>query len=296
MKPPPLGYSRPESVAGALAALASHGPGAKVLAGGQSLVPLLSMRLAAPAHLVDINRLAELAYVRAGGGEVRVGALARHAQVLADGAAAAVQPLLGQALRWVAHAAVRNRGTVVGSLVHADPAAELPAVLALLDGSVRVAGAGGERVVGAREFFLGPLESAVRPGELATEAVFPALPPAAGTAFTEVSRRHGDYAVCGVAALAVLGPGGGLSRARVACLSVAPVPQVIDVTAAATAGGGEPDLAAAAGAVREQVDPEPDLHASAAYRRHLAGVLTQRALGEACRHARERWRDTGART
>ncbi|MGE5131336.1 MAG: FAD binding domain-containing protein [Gemmatimonadota bacterium] len=294
MKPPPLGYSRPESVAGALATLASLGPDAKVLAGGQSLLPLLSMRLAAPGHLVDVNRLAELAYVRASGGEVRVGALARHAQVLADGAAAAAQPLLGQALRWVAHAAIRNRGTVVGSLVHADPAAELPAVLALLDGTVRLASASGERVIAAREFFLGPLESAVRPGELATEAVFPALPPAAGTAFTEVSRRQGDYAVCGVAALAVLGADGGLSRARVACLSVAPVPQVIDVTAAA--GNGEPDLAAAAGQVREQVEPEPDLHATAAYRRHLAGVLAQRALAAACRRARQRWQDAGVRT
>ncbi len=294
MKPPPLGYSRPESVAGALAALASLGPDAKVLAGGQSLLPLLSLRLAAPGHLVDVNRLAGLAYVRASGGEVRVGALARHAQVLADGAAAAAQPLLGQALRWVAHAAIRNRGTVVGSLVHADPAAELPAVLALLDGTVRLASASGERVIAARDFFLGPLESAVRPGELAAEAVFPALPPAAGTAFTEVSRRHGDYAVCGVAALAVLGADGTLSRARVACLSVAPVPQVIDVTAAA--GNGEPDLAAAAGQVCEQVEPEPDLHATAAYRRHLAGVLAQRALAAACRRARQRWQDTGVRT
>ena len=296
MKPPPLGYSRPESVAGALATLASLGPDAKVLAGGQSLLPLLSMRLAAPAHLVDINRLAELAYVRTGSGEVRVGALARHAQVLADGAAAAAQPLLGQALRWVAHAAIRNRGTVVGSLVHADPAAELPAVLALLDGTVRLASDGGERMVSAGEFFLGPLESAVRPGELAAEAVFPALPPAAGTAFEEVSRRHGDYAVCGVAALAVLGADGTLSRARIACLSVAPVPQVIDVTAAVTANGGEPDLAAAASAVREQVEPEPDLHATAGYRRHLAGVLTRRALAGACRHARQRWQDGRVRT
>lgn len=290
MKPPPLGYSRPDTVPGALATLASLGPEGKVLAGGQSLLPLLSMRLAAPCHLVDINRLAELAYVRCGSGEVRVGALARHAQVLRDEAARAAQPLLAQALRWVAHAAIRNRGTVVGSLVHADPAAELPAVLALLDGSVRLARADGERVVSARDFFLGPLESEVRPGELAAEAVFPALPPATGTAFTELSRRQGDYALCGVAALVGLGADGGVSRARVACLSVAPGPLVIDVTAAA---GGRPDFAAAAGLVREQVDPEPDLHATAAYRRHLAGVLTQRALTGAYAHARQRWQAEG---
>jgi carbon-monoxide dehydrogenase medium subunit len=287
VKPPPLRYSRPESVTGALAALASLGPDGKVLAGGQSLLPLLSMRLAAPAHLVDINRLAELAYVRSGNGEVRVGALARHAQVLRDDAARAAQPLLGQALRWVAHAAIRNRGTVVGSLVHADPAAELPAVLALLDGSVRLAHRGGERVVPAREFFLGPLESALQPGELAAEAVFPAAPPATGTAFAEVSRRQGDYAVCGVAALVSLGADGQIRRARVACLSVAPCPLVVDVTEAAAAGH-PPDFAAAASLVRERSDPEPDLHATAAYRRHLAGVLAGRALATAYGHARER--------
>ncbi len=292
MKPPPLGYSRPETVTGALAALASLGPDAKVLAGGQSLVPLLSMRLAAPAHLVDINRLAELAYVRAGGGEVRVGALARQAQVLRDGPALAAQPLLGQALRWVAHAAIRNRGTVVGSLVHADPAAELPAVLALLGGSVRVARAGGERVVGAAGFFLGPLESDVQPGELVTEAVFPALPPAAGTAFAEISRRQGDYAVCGVAALAALGPDGRLREARVACLPAGSGPAVIDVTeAAAGAGGGSPDFTAAGALVRERAEPAPDLHATASYRRHLAGVLTTRTLATAYRHARQRWQE-----
>lgn len=289
MKPPPLGYSRPESVSGALAALASLGPEAKVLAGGQSLLPLLSMRLAAPAHLVDINRLTGLGYVRCGGGEVRVGALARHASVLRDEAARAAQPLLAQALRWVAHAAVRNRGTVVGSLVHADPAAELPAVLALLGGSVRLARADGERTVAARDFFLGPLESAVQPGELAAEAVFPALPPASGTAFTEVSRRQGDYAVCAVAALVSLGGDGRIGRARVACLPAGPVPLVVDVTGAvAGAGGPEPDVSAAADLVRDRVDPEPDLHATAAYRRHLAGVLAGRALTGAYRHAHER--------
>jgi aerobic carbon-monoxide dehydrogenase medium subunit len=294
VKPPPLRYSRPDSVPGALAALESSGPSGKVLAGGQSLIPLLSMRLAGPCQLVDINRLAELAYVRAGtGGEVRVGALARQAQVLRDEAAAAAQPLLAQALRWVAHAAIRNRGTVVGSLAHADPAAELPAVLALLDGSVRLASSSGERVLRAAEFFRGPLETAAEPGELATEAVFPALPPAAGTAFTEISRRQGDYAVCGVAALVRLAPDGRISQARVACLPSVSRPLVIDVSAAAAGAGGEPDFTAAAAQVREQASAEPDLHASAGYRRHLAGVLAARALAGAHRHARRRWQEDG---
>ncbi len=335
MKPPPLRYSRPGSLAEALATLASLGEHGKVLAGGQSLVPLLSMRLAAPEHLVDINRLAELGYVRVEDGQVRVGALARHAEVLADPAAAAAQPLLAKALRFVAHAAIRNRGTTVGSIVHADPAGEMPAVLAVLDGAVRVAHQGGERLVPASEFFLGPLESAVQPGELATEALFPVLPPSAGTGFAEVSRRRGDYAVCGVAAIVRLGEDGRIIQARAGYLSVGPSPLVLDLTDAAAAdqaaagpaalaqaaadpagaaarapaaartaagpatGGaadpaghaspvGQPGFPAAADLARQQVDPEPDIHATAAYRRHLAGVLTQRALLEALGEAQVR--------
>jgi carbon-monoxide dehydrogenase medium subunit len=285
VKPPPLRYSRPGSLAEALAILDSLGEDGKVLAGGQSLVPLLSMRLAAPEHLVDINRLAELGYVRVEDRQVRVGALARHADVLADPAAAAAQPLLAKALRFVAHAAIRNRGTTVGSIVHADPAGEMPAVLAVLDGAVRVARQGGERLVPASEFFLGPLESAVEPGELATEALFPVLPPAAGTGFTEVSRRRGDYAVCGVAATVQLGEDGRIAQARAAYLSVGPSPLVLDLTSAADGTDG---FSAAADLARQQIDPEPDIHATAGYRRHLAGVLTQRALQEALGEARER--------
>jgi aerobic carbon-monoxide dehydrogenase medium subunit len=287
VKPPPLRYSRPGSLAEALAILDSLGEDGKVLAGGQSLVPLLSMRLAAPEHLVDINRLAELSYVRVEDGQVRVGALARHADVLADPAAAAAQPLLAKALRFVAHAAIRNRGTTVGSIVHADPAGEMPAVLAVLDGTVRVARQGGERLVPAGEFFLGPLESAVEPGELATEALFPVLPPDAGTGFAEVSRRHGDYAVCGVAATVRLGTGGQITQARAAYLSVGPSPLVLDLTEAAAAGGTD-GFSAAADLARQQIDPEPDIHATADYRRHLAGVLTRRALQEALGEAQIR--------
>jgi carbon-monoxide dehydrogenase medium subunit len=294
VKPPPLRYSRPGSTAEALATLASLGEHGKVLAGGQSLVPLLSMRLAAPEHLVDINRLAELGYVRVEDGQVRVGALARHAQVLADPAAAAAQPLLAKALRCVAHAAIRNRGTTVGSIVHADPAGEMPTVLAVLDGAVRVAHPGGERLIPASEFFLGPLESAVQPGELATEAFFPVLPPSAGTGFAEVSRRRGDYAVCGVAATVQLDGDGRIARARAGYLSVGPTPLVLDLTEAATADGTD-GFSAAADVARQQIDPEPDIHATAAYRRHLAGVLTQRALLEALGEAQVRSDGAGQR-
>jgi carbon-monoxide dehydrogenase medium subunit len=304
VKPRPFRYSRPESVAAALALL---DPEAKVLAGGQSLVPLLSMRLAAPEHLVDINRLTELSYVEAVGstvaggtaaggtmaggtaaGTVRVGSLARHAEVLASPAAAAAQPLLRKALRCVAHPAIRNRGTTVGSIVHADPAGEMPAVLALLGGTVRVASTAGERSIPAGEFFLGPLESAVLPGELAIEAQFPMLAAGAGTGFAEISRRRGDYAVCGVAALAWLADDGRIGGATAAYLSIGPVPVVLDLTEAVAGTADDATaLPAAAGLACDRLHPEADIHATARYRRQLAGVLTERALLEALAEARE---------
>ena len=289
MKPRSLGYARPETVAEALAALAAPGVEAKVLAGGQSLVPLMSLRLAAPDLLVDINRLTELSYVDVSDGQVRVGALARHAEVLANPAAAAAQPLLRKALRFVAHPAIRNRGTTVGSIVHADPAGEMPAVLALLAGTVRVVSTAGERSIPAGEFFLGSLESAVQPGELATEVRFPVLPrEGAGTGFAEISRRRGDYAVCGVAAMAWLGADGRIGGAKTALLSVGPSPVVLDLTEALA--GTAADATAfpvAASLARERLAYGSDIHATARYRRQLAGVLTERALAEALAEARE---------
>ncbi len=294
MKPPEFGYSRPETVAAAVQVLESAGPDAKVLAGGQSLIPLLNMRLATPSYLVDINRLAELGYVRVADGQVAIGALARHADVLRDQGANAAQPLLGKALALVAHPVIRNRGTTVGSIVHADPAGEMTAVLALLNGMVRMAGIGGERCVHAHEFFLGPLESDVRPGELAVEAVVPALPAHAGCAFAEVSRRHGDYAVCGVAAVVQLGDDDVISQARAAYLSVAGTPLVLDLTDACAGlrPAGPDDFAAAGRLAMARVRPASDIHATADYRRHLAGVLTQRALADAVAHARGRADDS----
>jgi aerobic carbon-monoxide dehydrogenase medium subunit len=290
MKPPVFDYHRPGTVAEALAVLAEVGHDGKVLAGGQSLVPLLNMRLVAPAHLVDVNWLAELDEVVCEPGAVRVGALARHARVEHDPEVARAVPLLGQAIADIAHASVRNRGTVVGSLVHADPAAELPAVLVLLGGTMELASAGGgRRQVAAAEFYFGPLESALRPGELATAAVFPAPPPATGSAWVEVARRRGDYALCGVGALVGLGADLRIETARAACISVGPVPAPVDLTDAVA---GRPhdaaDWAAAGRLAAEAVDPEDDIHATAAYRRHLAGVLTARAARAAAAHAATR--------
>ncbi len=288
MKPPAFDYSRPESLDEAVHLLAESGPDAKVLAGGQSLLPLLSMRLIAPSRLIDVNRLTELAYVRSDPDVVRVGALTRHAALLRDADVRERQPLLAEALAVIAHPTIRNRGTSVGSLVHADPAAELPAVLCLLGGSVTLASAAGRRTVPAGEFFTGPLESAVGQGELAVEASFPALGARAGTAFVEVSRRHGDYAICGVAVLVELDADLRIATARAGYLSVAPTPLVLDLTEVVGGSPYDADLADAAGFARDAVDPEPDIHASAAYRRQLAGVLTGRALGTAVRRAADR--------
>jgi aerobic carbon-monoxide dehydrogenase medium subunit len=290
MKPPAFDYHRPGTVAEALDVLAQVGHDGKVLAGGQSLVPLLNMRLVAPRHLVDVNWLAELDEVTVDDHAVRVGALVRHARVEHHRDAHAAVPLLGQAIGDIAHTTVRNRGTVVGSLVHADPAAELPAVLVLLGGTMELASAGdGTRRVAAADFFVGPLESALRPGELATAAVFPRPPAGSGTAWVELARRHGDYAVCGVGVLVGLDQDLRVASARAALISVGPVPVPVDLTEAL---GGQPhdaaDWAAAGRLAAAAVDPEDDIHASAAYRRHLTGVLTARAARAAAAHAAAR--------
>ncbi|WP_395656057.1 FAD binding domain-containing protein [Nocardioides sp.] len=266
MKPAPFAYRRPGTLDDAVAALAGE-PDAKVLAGGQSLVPLLSMRLAAPSMLVDINGVPGLDSVEVDDDGVRVGALARHAAVLASDDVRRVQPLVPLALAHVAHATIRNRGTTVGSLVHADAAAEMPVVLRLLGGSLDVVGPAGRRTIPADELYVGPLESSVRRDEIAVSAFFPALRDGAGVAFEEIARRNGDYALVGAAAL-VDG-----DSVTVGYLSVADVPTVVDLT-----GVPDDDLGDAALA---QLDPADDIHASAAYRAQLVRVLTARVVRSA---------------
>lgn len=287
MKPAPFSYARPTTLEEALQVLADSGD-AKVLAGGQSLVPLLSMRLAAPGLLVDINALPGLSQVDCDSRGVRFGALVRHADLMADADAARVQPLLAKALGLVAHGTIRNRGTTVGSIVHADPAAEMPMVLRLLGGSITAASAGGTREIGAEELFPGPMESSLRSDELAVSAWVPALGQSAGVAVDEVARRHGDYALCGVAAV-VGTEAGRITSVRAGFLSVCEVPTVVDLSEAFAAGTADDEsLDAAAELALGSLDPEEDIHASAAYRTQLARTLTRRVIRAAHDNALDR--------
>ncbi len=289
MKPAPFAYHRAASLDDAVEALAATG--GKVLAGGQSLVPLLSMRLAAPAALVDLNPVPGLDVIEVGDGGVRIGALVRHAALERDEAAYAANPLLRRTLRHVAHATIRNRGTTVGSLVHADPAAEMPAVLALLGGHVEATSRDrGTRRIAAGEFFVGPLESALEPDEIAVSAFFPDPPAGAGTAWVELSRRHGDYAMVGVGAVVQTDPSdaGAVVSASVALISVGLTPVVVELTDAVAGRLSARRWDDALDLVTSAIEPESDIHASAEYRGHLARVLTARALDEAARDSASR--------
>ena len=288
MKPAPFRYADPRSLDEALDVLSAE-TGAKVLAGGQSLLPLLAMRLAAPAVLVDLNRVPGLDAVEATGDGVRVGALVRHARLLHDTAAARVQPLLARATANVAHPAIRNRGTTVGSIAHADPSGEMTSVLALTGGSVTVATPAGRETVGWQDLFVGPLETSLAGGAVVVDAFFPALPARSGTAFAEIARRKGDYAVCGAGVVVTLDEDRRVSAVRASYISVGLVPEVHDLTEAVA---GKPvdgaDWAAAGALARTLVDPDTDIHASADYRRLLVGVLTERTLAEAAAEAVQR--------
>jgi aerobic carbon-monoxide dehydrogenase medium subunit len=288
MKPPPFAYHRPTSVEEATRLLADLGDEAKVVAGGQSLVPLLNFRLAAPRHLVDVNAIAGLDRLDSADGAVEVGATVRDARLLRERAVAAVHPLLVEATGWIAHPVIRNRGTVCGSLAHADPAAELPAVLALLGGSVEAVAwrRGGltSRRVPAAELFAGPLQTTLDADELVVAAMFPTLAARTGWAVEELARRHGDFALAGVVLTVTVDGDGKPTEGRAAFLSCAPTPLVVDIGPALDCGDADAnplyDLVAAA------LDPTEDIHASGEYRRHLAATLTVRALDRALARAR----------
>ncbi len=285
MKPASFQYAAPATVEDTLALLRAHGAEGKVLAGGQSLVPLLNMRLARPSVIIDLNGVSELDYIRVEDGEVAIGAMTRQRTAERSPVVARALPLLADALPLVGHLQIRTRGTIGGSMAHADPAAELPAVLAALDGSVVVRGRRGARRLRAEAFFVSYLTTALRPDELLVEVRLPAHQ-RHGTAFLEVSRRHGDYALVGVAA-AVLMTGARCTQARLALTGVGPTPiRVPEAEAAVTGQTLTDDVLAEAGRiVTDRVDPDGDIHASAAYRKEVAGVLVRRALRAAAARA-----------
>jgi carbon-monoxide dehydrogenase medium subunit len=282
MKPAPFRYLAPRSVPEALDALRRFDD-AKVLAGGQSLVPLLAMRLARPSVIVDLNRIPGLAYVRAERDALAVGAMTRQRAAESDAIVAKRLPLLRQALMWVGHPQIRTRGTVGGSLAHADPAAELPAVAAVLGARFVVAGRRGSRAVGADEFFTGYLTTALQPDEILTEVRFPYPPAGAGWAFQEIARRHGDFAIAGAAAVLRLDSARRCAEARLAFTGVGPGPVRVPEAEARLSGEPLTDavLADVHRIVSDALDPSGDIHASAEYRKHVAGVLATRALREA---------------
>jgi carbon-monoxide dehydrogenase medium subunit len=287
MKPPAFEYHVPASVADALALLAGV-PGAKPLAGGQSLIPAMNFRLASPPALVDLNRLGELAGIRElSGGGLSIGAMTRHRDVETSPVVAGRAPLLASAMPSIAHPQIRSRGTIGGSLAHADPAAELPAVMVALAAELLVTSTRGERRIAAAEFFTGFFATALEPGELLTAIEIPPQAPRTGAAFQEMARRHGDYALVGVAATLTLSGSGQVDRSRIVLFSVGEGPVRAGQAEAALQGsrGDGPAIAAAAGAVQADIDPPSDIHASAAYRRQLAAVLTRRVLTAAMERA-----------
>jgi CO/xanthine dehydrogenase FAD-binding subunit len=289
MKPPPFEYEAPGSVAEALALLERHGDQAKVLAGGQSLAPLLNFRLVRPQVLVDLNEIGEMAGIREIDGMLAIGAMTRQRAVETSDVVRRRCPLLAAAMPQIGHVQIRNRGTIGGSLAHADPAAELPAVVAALDGRLVVRGPAGERVLTTEQFFVSYLTTALETGELLVEVRIPVAAPRTGAAFVEVSRRHGDFALVGVAASVTLDETGVCVGCALALTGVGPTP-IVARAAASTIVGARPTpvmLEEAGRRAAADLRPDSDLHASSEYRQHVAGVLARRALGHAVERAQD---------
>jgi carbon-monoxide dehydrogenase medium subunit len=283
MKPPPFEYHAPATVAETVSILQQYGADAKVLAGGQSLMPLLNFRLARPAALIDINGVTELDFLERQNGWLSVGALVRQRTAEQSSLVAESCPLLAEALPLIGHFQIRNRGTIVGSLAHADPAAELGAVALVLGAEMKIRSQRGDRLLPANEFFVSYLTTALAPDELLTETRFPIAHPHTGYAFVEFARRPGDFALVGVAAVVSLDQRGRCAGARVAFTGVGPAPVLFTDTEGVLQG--EPLKAQAINAFAEhiaaQLEADADIHASAEYRRELAAVLGRRAFQSA---------------
>jgi aerobic carbon-monoxide dehydrogenase medium subunit len=289
MKLPPVAYEAPSTASEAVELLAEHLDQASVLAGGQSLIPLLALRLARPAVLIDINGVDELSGVSANDGWVTIGAMTRE-YVAEDSAAIAESvPLLAAALPLIGHEAIRSRGTIGGSMAHADPAAELPAVARALDAEFVVRGKAGERVIPAAEWFEGYLTTSRGADELLVEVRFPAAGPGTGISFQEVARRHGDFAIVGLAASLTLS-GGVISDARLAFAGMSDVPVRAGNAEDLLVGEGPSAelFGEAARRATDDIDPPADLHGSSAYRKKIAAALVRRGLRAAADNADER--------
>jgi len=290
MKPAPFEYHAPTTVEQALSVLAEHGYDAKVLAGGQSLIPMMNFRLAQPAVLVDMNNIPDLAFIKAGDDGLRIGAMTRHYQVETSSIAAERAPLIHATMPKIAYPQVRTRGTFGGSISHADPAAELPTLTTALDGKFRLVSLRGERWIPASEFFLGLFTTSLEPDEILVEASIPPPPPHTGWSLQEVARRPHDFALVGVTAVLTLDANGRCENARLVFLSVGDRPMVAERAADLLKGQeitSEAIRAAAELASAEEIDPSSDIHATVDFRRHLANVLCQRAIEQAVQRAKE---------
>jgi CO/xanthine dehydrogenase FAD-binding subunit len=289
MKPPRFEYAAPATVAEAVSLLQQHESEAKILAGGQSLMPLLNMRLTRPGLLIDLGRVAELRYLRETDGGLAIGAMTTKRTVEDSAMVKSRQPLLHAATLLIGHAQIRNRGTVGGSLAHADPAAEYPALAVAVDAQLRAVGPNGERTIAAAEFYVSYLTTALEPTEILTEVRFPALAKDTGWSCAEVARRHGDFAMTGAVVTVQLGGDGRCAQSRIVLFGVGPTPLRAQAAEQVVIGQkpSEKLWAQAGQQVSEAIEePLSDVHASAEYRRYLAQVLTRRALAEAAARAR----------
>lgn len=281
MKPPKFDYFAPDSVESALALIAEHGDDARFLAGGQSLVPMMNFRVAAPSALIDLNGIADLRGIRIDDDHrLHIGAMTRTREIETDATIARASPLLHAAAPSIAHMQIRNRGTIGGSLAHADPAAELPGIVLACGAEIHIVGPGGARSVAAGDFFEGIFETALQDGDMIAEIVFPAWPAARHWAFDEISRREGDFAMIGIAVWFDLDPAGKISATGLAAIGAGDTPLRLSSGEEVLVGQspGESVFAGAAQAATTDLQPASDIHASAEYRREVGTVLVQRCL------------------
>ena len=284
MKPCAFEYFNPQSVQEAIELLDRYGDEAKIIAGGQSLVPMMNFRLARPEILIDITGIKELDYVKTEGDELVIGALTRERDIEQSPLVVEKWPILSKAISFIGHSAIRNRGTIGGSLVHADPSAEIPTSLCALNGNVKVIGPSGEKNLEPEEFFMTYLTTSLEPSDLLVEVRIPALPDKTGWSFGELSRRSGDFAIVAVGILLFTETAGVCREARISMGGVAPTPVRAEEAEALLAGQKitEKLIAEAAQQAAEETDTEPDYHASAEYRMDMARVFVKRGLQEAC--------------